>query len=153
MKKVIRVDLDDETELFEKYDSTIASRDLIDYILESAKEASKKDKIKIEIYKKNISEDSIRIIKEGLKAKYKRNTHHKRTNDIKQIFMLLGGALSLAVATLIKETIFNEIALIGGWVLIWETIESNIFDDSKTKMENKLIEKLLKSEYTEAETK
>lgn len=153
MEKIIRIDLDSELELYEKYNSAIASRDLIEYILEHAKEANKKDIIKITIYKKNISQDTIKIIKNGLKSKYKRNYFHKKSNDIKQVFMLLGGALSLAISTLIKETIFNEIALIGGWVLIWETIESNIFDDSKTKMENKLIEKILKSEFTEEEMK
>lgn len=149
MEKVIQIDIDSETELYERYNSNQVSSELVEYIIDSARECTKKDTIKLEINKQNIKEECIPLIKEGLKLKYRKNEIHKNKNDIKQFFMLLGGAISLMLSTILGETIFNEIALIGGWVLIWETIESNLFDDSKTKMENKLIERILKSEFIE----
>lgn len=149
MKKTIKIDIDTEIELIEKYNSDLVSNELIEYLIESAKDCTKKDKIEIIINKKNIKRECLPLIKEGLKTKYKKNEIHKKRNDIKQIFMLLGGAVSLMLSTFLGDTIFNEIALIGGWVLIWETIESNLFDDSKTKIENKLIKKILNSNFIE----
>ena len=45
--------------------------------------------------------------------------------------------------------IFKEIILIGGWVLIWEMIELEIFSDVKEKRKRIILKKILNSEFIE----
>lgn len=43
----------------------------------------------------------------------------------------------------------KEVVSIGGWVLIWEMVESEIFDDMSNKTQRRILEKLLNSEIVE----
>lgn len=148
--KIIKLDIASKNELYETYNKEEVSKELINYLIDSSRTISKKEQIQIIINKNdNLKEDCTTLIREGLKQKYNKNVYKKNSNDKKQFLMLLGGISALILATFLGDTLFNEIALIGGWVLIWEMIESDLFEDNLTKKENKLIKKLIDSEYIE----
>lgn len=148
--EVIKLDIETKEDLYERYNKNEVTESLINYIIESTRRIPKNETIQIIINKnKSIKDNCTELIKKGLKTKYNQNIYKKKSNDKKQLFMLLGGIIALILTTILGDTIFKEISLIGGWVLIWETIDSDLFEDSQTKKENKLIQKLIDSEYVE----
>lgn len=139
MEKVIEIDLTCNDDLYEKYNRKIVSNDLVNYIITSAN-TKKKDKIKI-IINNSIGISSVSLIKEGLKKEYEKSYLIYYKNNIVQIIYLLIGIIALFVSSIMDGNIFKEIILIGGWVLIWEMIELEIFSDVKEKRKRIILKK------------
>ena len=148
MEKVIEIDLICNDDLYEKYNRKIVSNDLVNYIITSAYNTKKKDKIKI-IINNSIGISSVSLIKEGLKKEYEKSYLIYYKNNIVQIIYLLIGIIALFVSSIMDGNIFKEIILIGGWVLIWEMIELEIFSDVKEKRKRIILKKILNSEFIE----
>ena len=66
-----------------------------------------------------------------------------------QTTLLICGIIALFISSLLWESVFKEIILICGTVLIWEMIETEVFADVRNKRKRKIIEKLLDSEIIE----
>ena len=131
MKKILEIDLVSVDSLFEKYNRRQISKELIDYMVNNQV--------------KNDS-DIIKIIKQKLLDEYDKTILKHQNNIIKQLIYFLIGITALFFSTLIQDTIFKEIVLIGGWVLIWYMVELELFSDMELRKRRRVIKRLLESE-------
>ena len=90
--------------------------------------------------------DIIKIIKQKLLDEYDKTILKHQNNIIKQLIYFLIGITALFFSTLIQDTIFKEIVLIGGWVLIWYMVELELFSDMELRKRRRVIKRLLESE-------
>lgn len=146
MEKIIDVDLENESDLFEKYNKNIVSEELINYIIKNSIHIDNETKIKIVINTKIKGIDIVSLIKEGLIFEYQKSIKEHERNNIIQILYLILGIFAIFLSTLINETIFKEIILIGGWVLIWTMVEMELFQDNKNKLKRHILKRLIASE-------
>ena len=152
MEKILEIDLVEENDLVEKYNRKVVSKELIKYMIESTPCFKRKDNIKIVINNgiNNIDKCTPLII-EGLKKEYDNNIFKRRRNNLMQIALLFFGVIAIFISTLINLTIIKELVLIGGWVLIWEMVESEVFEDVSNRKKIMILRKLLDSEIIENE--
>lgn len=149
MKKVININLKSESDLIEKYNGTHVSRDLINYILEQTKYINKKDEIEF-VINKNFEMDATGLIKTGIRNEYLIATKQSRFDNIKQITFLILGLICLMLYTLFGDIeVFGEIILIGGWILMGESIEIQLFSDPVIKRNKMILKKMLNSNFIE----
>jgi len=151
MEKIIEIDIENKAALLEKYNKEKASINLIEYIIKQAKLVDKKEKIKIVVNKdRKIEEDCKKLIINGLKDEYIRSKYKYHANNIKQIYLLILGAILLFISTRIRaDVIWKEILLISGWVPIWEMVKIELFPDIEGRIKRRVIKKLLESEIIE----
>ncbi len=152
MKKTIEIDLVCEDDIFEKYNRKLANKELINHIIHEADPFDKKEVLLVSIRNKtNVKKEKyLDIIKQSLEREYNKCVQEIDHNNIKQFIYLLIGIGFLFVSTIFgKNFVFEELFLIGGWVLIWETIEIEMFSDSELKKRLVILRKLLKSEFKE----
>ena len=154
MKKIIEVNILEENDLYEKYNKKVASRDLINYLVESMPFFKKKDIIKI-IIKNNLSYDVeiAEVIKRALKEEYDDLKYQYNQNNLIQIISFCLGFFVIFLSTKIFDEVFRELTLILGWVFIYSLIESEIFVDNSIKRRIRKIRKLLSSEIIEENDK
>lgn len=151
MERVIEIDLFNKDDLYEKYNKKNVSRDLIDYIVKTAMFFGKKDKIKI-VFNDSLNEnvDYIELFKKTIQDEYNYSLRKHRYNNIMQIIYLLLGILILFISNFLDNSIiFQELLVIGGWVLIWEMIELEIFTDLEEQKKRRILKRLLNSEIIE----
>lgn len=148
MERIIQINLTNKTDFYDKYNKKLVSKELINYIIESAYYFDADDTIKIEITN-NTKDDYIGLVRDGLNREYDKSVFASYKNDFTQFFYLIAGVFIIFLSTLIGGTVFKEIILIGGWVFIWAMVESEIFTDIKNKNKRKIIRKLLDSEFIE----
>lgn len=149
MKKVININLKSESDLVDKYNDTHVSRDLIDYILEQTKYINKKDEIEF-VINKDFETDATGLIKTGIRNEYLIATKQSRFDNIKQITFLILGLICLILYTLFGDIeVFGEIILIGGWILMGESIEIQLFSDPVIKRNKMILKKMLNSNFIE----
>lgn len=148
--KIFEIDINDENDLFEKYNKKIVSHELIDYIVDTVYTIDLKEPIKI-VINNNIStnQECVPAIIEGLKKEYNKTVlEYKHNNNIQLIYFIVG-ILTILASALIKNIILSEISLIGAWVLIWSMIEIEIFADMKIKRKRKILKKIIESDIKE----
>jgi len=150
MEKILKIDLLNKNDLVEKYNKGIVSKELIKYMIESTPCFGRGDTIKIVINNriKDLDECTSFII-EGLKNEYDDNIFKYYRNNLMQIGLLIAGVIAIFISTLVDATIIKELVLIGGWVLIWEMVESEIFEDINNRKKIRILRKLLNSEIVE----
>lgn len=150
MKKIIEVTLNEDSDLYEKYNKAMASRDLINYLVDMMPFFNKKDIIKIVINNNLVGDDdSAEIIKKTLRYEYENLNYKYNQNTLIQVTYLFLGILILFLSTLITNEVFKEVVLIIGWIFIWTMMELEIFTDKNIKKRRKIIRKLLASEIIE----
>ncbi len=140
----IKIDFLNEADIIEKYDETKISSDLLEYLI---KKAQQLDKIKIVINNKCQSKIPYKkMLKQAFLEEYQNaiNTHNK--NNHLQILFLLLGSFAIFMSFQIKNEVWQEIFLIGGWVPIWEMVELELFNDVRGKKRKKALIKLINSE-------
>lgn len=148
MKKILEIDLVSVDSLFEKYNRRQISKELIDYMVNEA-DLLLREKVDLKIIINNqVKNDSdiIKIIKQKLLDEYDKTILKHQNNIIKQLIYFLIGITALFFSTLIQDTIFKEIVLIGGWVLIWYMVELELFSDMELRKRRRVIKRLLESE-------
>ncbi len=154
MKKIIEVNIVDEDDLFEKYNKKVASRELINYLVEAMPFFKKKDIIKIVI--KNNLEDDVEIaevVKRALREEYEDLKYHYNQNNLVQVLYFFIGIIVLFISTKIFDEVFKEMVIILGWVLMCSMIESEIYVDFGMKKRIRKVRKLLSSEIIEMKDK
>lgn len=148
MKNVIEIDVFEEKEFFETYNKKLVAVSLINYLVDQTPNFKNKETLKIKINSKLTSDiDFEKIIVEGLKNKYQKSYQNHFRNTIIQLIYLLVGVLIIFASTLIKEEVFREVILICGWVLIWATVELEIFSDIEGRKRRKKLKRLIDSEF------
>lgn len=146
MEKIINIDIVDIKDLTEKFDNNKVSKDLINYIIDETLNYKKYDNIKININSYlNEKIDILKLIKEGIKYQYIQSLNTHFHNSLIQIIYLIIGAFALFLSSILEGEIFQEVILIGGWVLIWTLSEMILFSDVKERKKRKALRKLLNS--------
>lgn len=148
MEKVINVDIKEMDDLVERYNEEIVSKDLTKYILNQAKYVNKKEKVKVAIdIKFETNVDVVHLIKKSLKNEYDLNLKKSYITNIRQLFFLFFGMAFLFLSTIINNEIISEVILIGGWILIWEMLDLQLFTDTELQRDKMILKKLLKSDF------
>lgn len=149
MERVIKIDINSEEHLLEKYDTSIVNHQLIEYIIKKSLYFDKEDTIKIVINNKCNTNVFIREkIIEGLQLEYSLKIKEHYRNNLIQFLLLLLGITFLFFSTFFgEELIWKEVMVIGGWVPIWEMVRIELFDESKIRRRKRLITKIIKSEF------
>lgn len=149
MKKTIHINLKSESDLIDKYNQNIVSMDLIEYILEQTHYINKKDELNV-VIDKEFDTDTIGLIKTGLRNEELKIIKQNRYDNIRQIIFLLLGIICLTAYVFLDNIeVLSEILLIGGWILIGEAIEIQLFSDSQANRNKMIIKKILKSDFIE----
>lgn len=150
MKKIIEIDVIDQDDLLDKYNRRVVSKNLIEYLIQVVPYFTREDKIQVIVHNK-IKEvpECVPLIVKGFREEYEKNVLEKYRNNVIQLVYFILGILILFFSTLIKSTVLKEIALIGGWVFIWEMIHLELFSDMTGRKRRKILKKLLNSEIVE----
>lgn len=150
MEKIIEIDLLNKEDFFEKYNHNEVSKDLINYLIKQTFINRKSKNIKIVINSKCEIENISNILKDSIQKEYEFSYKHLKYNNIVQLIFIIFGVFALFIATLLKDSIIlNEIVVIGAWVLLWETINLELFSDTEERRKRKLLKKLLACEIIE----
>lgn len=150
MEKIIEIDLLNKEDFFEKYNHNEVSKDLINYLIKQTFINRKSKNIKIVINSKCEIENISNILKDSIQKEYQLSYKHLKYNNIVQLIFIILGVFALFIATLLKDSIIlNEIVVIGAWVLLWETIDLELFSDTEERKRRKLLKRLLTCEIIE----
>lgn len=151
MKRIIEITLNEENDLFDKYNRDLASQELINYLIDKTPYFNMKDSVKI-IITNNMEiedEDPLSVIKYSLRKEYEELKDDYRKNNIIQTVYLILGIIVLFFSTLINDKVFSEVILIIGWLFIWSMMELEMFTDKSIRKKRRIIKKLLSSEIIE----
>lgn len=150
MKKVIEIDLINKEDFFEKYNHNEVSRDLINYIVKQTIINRKFKNLQIIINNKCEINNVVNLLRIGIQNEYNFSNKQLKYNNIVQLIFVILGVFSLFLATLLKDSIIlNEIVIIGAWVLIWESIDLELFSDTKQRGRRKILKRILALEIIE----
>lgn len=147
-KEKIIIDITNESDLYCPYNKSEVSSNLINYIIDTAKYIPVNKEIVLVINKKG-NYDVASLIKKGFEKELSKRIKEYRIDNIKQLTYLFLGIILLIIYTFINETVFKEIVLIGGWVMIWATVEFEVFAERRNVLARKLITKLMNSQIIE----
>ena len=150
MEKVIKIDLVNESDIIEKYDSDKISQDLLEYLIKKCEFTRKDDKIKIVINNKCQTKLKYQqMLYEAFKEEYANNLKSHVKTNILQIVLLILGIVFIFMSFQITNEVWKEIFLIGGWVPIWEMVDLELFNDVRGIKRKKTLLKLIDSEIVE----
>lgn len=150
MERIVEINLKNKEDLFEKYNINKVSKDLINYIIDEVDIIEKNDTVNLIIDNKIKGQKECEsYIIEGLKEEYNKCINQYDQNNIKQLSYLIIGILALLISVLIEEIILKEFASVGVWVLFWNVIEIELFEDKDIRKKKKIIKKLLNGRITE----
>ena len=138
----INVDLLDKYDLVEKYNKSVVSRNLIDYIIEQAMEYKPSSNFKITVSKKGqIDHDSTKLIRDGLTKEFeKAKTFHRNENF---------GILLIFLATRFSNPIVTEILSVSAWVPLWEAVDLALFSEAEEVAQITMLRNLINGEIVE----
>ena len=149
MKKIIEADILDINDFFEKYNKDLVSRDLINYILDNSNDIDERDEVEI-VLNKAIDLKLDGILRNSLKTKYQEEIKEHYYNNKMQVVYFLIGVIMLIISRILNDrALIEELFLIGGWVLIWQTVEIEFFRDTLNHKKRKILKKLINSKITE----
>ncbi|QSZ42207.1 hypothetical protein GJV85_08805 [Sulfurimonas aquatica] len=144
MKDIIEINLkkyEDAFNEFEYFKTSEVRRlnpDLIEYIDDILSENGLNNKLKIIVYiDEKYDKSQVEKIKSSLSRIYnKKEAELKKERDenLKKgiIYLIIGSTMLIASNLINKETeLLKEIFLIGGWVFVWESFYSVIFESMK----------------------
>ncbi len=147
MEKIIKVDLNNEQDLIEKYNNDKVSKSLIEYLIKEVQFIDKKNKLKI-IVNNNCQTklDYKKMLYTAFKEEYNNTIReHDKTNIIQLIFFI-AGVFFIFLSFKMQNELWKELFLIGGWVPLWEMIDLAIFNDVRGMKRRKNLLKLINSE-------
>lgn len=148
MEKIIEIQLKNVEDLYSKYNKKHLSKELTSYLIESTPKFTKKDKIKI-IIDSDLEDSCIPFIIGGLKKEYNLSLIRNEKTNLTQITYFLIGVIILFIYTLINDSIFKEVLLIGAWFLIGRIVEIELLYDSNSRKKRRILKKLINSEFVE----
>lgn len=143
----IKIDLRNEDDLLEKYNNSVVSNELINYIICSAMNIDKYSDIKIVVNKNKIKLDVQTLIQEGLEREYDKSfMNYEKNNILQGVLFLLGFVILIFSFILGDNGLWHEILLIIGWVPIWEMVHLELFTDFKERRKRAILKRLMNSE-------
>lgn len=150
MEKVINVDFLDESDIVSRYDGSKISNDLIEYLIKEAEFVRKKDSIKIIISNKCKTKIKYKeMLYNAFNEAYTNNLRIHAKNNIIQVILFILGVFFIFMSFQIKNELWEEIFLIGGWVPIWEMVDLELFSDVRGNRRKHILLKLKESEIVE----
>lgn len=149
MEKIIKVELKEDDDFYERYDSDNVNHNLIEYLIKKFNYTNKNYNIKILIKNKcNLKVDIEEKIIDGLIKEYENAVNICHRNNITQGMLLFFGIIFLFLSTLVNdEFIWKEILLIIGWVPIWEMVDLELFNDFRGNRRKSVIKRIINSEF------
>lgn len=148
MEKIIKLDINNKDDLYEKYNNSIINKELLNYLIESTPIFSASDNIVILINNQTeYSLELIKLIKEALMKEYKKSLNRNFRDNVMQFVYLLVGILALFISTFVEIPVLDDIIIIGGWVFICTLLEMEISTDLRGRRRRRIIKKLLNSEF------
>jgi len=139
--KIIKLELNCMDDFFNKYNHHQVSFSVIKYLLNEC--SSEFNTYQIIIYNNlDLKIDLVSLIKETLLQEYEERQRIYKQTNIKQIWLLAIGIILLLISMGISEYfVFKEVILIAGWVLVWETIDIQLFRDVSERKTIKVLNK------------
>lgn len=139
MVTTINVNLSNKKDFYSKYSNNKISNELVEYIYDECYGDNFKNKIVVNINTKlNISKseknhmiDTIRRTF-GLMVQDELHYYEKKSN-LNALLLIIGIVLIIVYYSNIAS-ILREIILILGWLAVWESVYSILFDSSKDRM-------------------
>lgn len=132
---MINVNINKLEELENNYNKKYINKDLDEYIMECAKQFSRKEKIFINIngnLNKSEKNSAINLIHEYYQEKFKEYHLIDKYDDYVRIFLLFLGIVFILISEQLIN-ILSELFLIAGWVVVWEIIYDLLFTGFKRK--------------------
>ena len=149
MEKILEIDINKESDLFETYNNKKVSRELIQYMVDSYPKMNRDDTLKIVINNNIKKVRCAELIKMELDEACRRSDFRFHNTNLKQLSFLIIGVIALVVASFIDWDVIKEVVIIGAWVLLWDAVELEIVDDISNRKKKKIYKNLLKSEFVE----
>lgn len=149
MEKILEIDINKESDLFETYNNKKVSRELIQYMVDSYPKMNRDDTLKIVINNNIKKVRCAELIKMELDEACRRSDFRFHNTNLKQLSFLIIGVFALVIASFIDWDVIKEVVIIGAWVLLWDAVELEIVDDISNRKKKKIYKKLLKSEFVE----
>lgn len=144
----IKIELNNISEVFNKFNSDMINQELDNYIISFCENKFfRKKGITLEVYGINDSKDKdlfIDIIHHHYKNKVNFYSKLDKFDDYYRISLLILGI----VAILLSEnfvSFLSELFLIAGWVVIWEIVYDVIFNEIRRKRKENIYKKLANS--------
>jgi len=145
----IRIELNDVSEVLNKFNSDMINQELDDYIISFCENKFfRKKSISLEVYGIKSSKDR-EIFQDMIHNHYKNkvNFYSKldKFDDYYRLCLLILGI----VAILLSEnfvSFLSELFLIAGWVVIWEIVYDVIFNEIRRKRKENIYKKLANSD-------
>ena len=147
MKKIVEIDILKEEYLYDTYNQKMVSDNLIEYIYKKVGPIRKQDSIVI-VINKRIKDKCEILLREGFKKGYEKSIwSHYRDNYLQIVYFLIGFIMLFFSRVINENLILDEILVIGGWVLIWEAISIEIFNNSENRKRRRIMKKLDEAEF------
>ena len=142
---VIRVDIDNKEDIYNKFNNEQISEELGDYIYNCAKMFPMNKKMIIYInnsviFSNEEKDQLVDAIREYYGLFVRKQMFYTKFNRLKRVVLFLIGILLIVLSdsfSHITEFLIPELFLIAGWVAIWEAVYSILFVDNKVKLEIK----------------
>lgn len=144
----IVINIDNEDDYINKYNSNNLSNDLSNYIYEECKGKPFNNKIGI-LIKSNfkLNEEKQKDIANKIHNNYKIDLEENlliiKYSTIKKLLIFILGIIFLYMSYVLKiNFVLSETVLIIGWVAIWEAAYAWLFESDKIKIRIKRLKKL-----------
>ena len=151
--KKIRVILEEEAELFNKFDNDELSKELGEYIFQEYENVKESDSVVIEFYTsfkldESKEEDIIKLIRQYFKKQIEESNSYNMFDNIKKIISFFVGMLIIFISDLCyyrSSHFVGEILSIVGSVAIWGVFDGIITTIFNNKINKAKLNKLIKS--------
>jgi hypothetical protein len=151
--KKIRVILEEEAELFNKFDNDELSKELGEYIFQEYENVKESDSVVIEFYTsfkldEAKEEDIIKLIRQYFKKQIEESNSYNKFDNIKKIISFFVGMLIIFISDLCyyrSSHFVGEILSIVGSVAIWGVFDGIITTIFNNKINKAKLNKLIKS--------
>ena len=150
MKTIVAVTLNKKSDFYNKYSQHQLSRDLSEYIYNECLGENYKNHIIINIEcKTKISADEKHQMMDTIRRTYglkvQDELYYYESGQQKKILMLLFGLVLIIIYYSAFVSVLREIILILGWLDIWESVYSLMFDSRKDKIHITRLKELAKA--------
>lgn len=157
----INITINEETNIFNKFNNEQLSEDLSDYIYSNCKGNSINKNITINIiHKHKLKNEEKHKIIDAIRANYgmdiRENNMKIKYEIIIEILLVIIGSILISFSQLIDALnihLIDEIISIFGCMIVWEVAYNIIFNNSKMYIENKRLRKLTEARINFKEEK
>lgn len=154
MKSIITIYIEDKDDYTSPYNNQKLNSELLSYILDENKGIPLNHIIEIEVnsphlFSKNEKNDFVNILRSNLGEDIKESYLEMKLTHIRAIFLFFIGILFILFSSFISiHELISEIALIIGWVGIWEACYIFLFDNMHNRIKIKKFKKLVNAKVS-----